>query len=223
MMVALALVSCRGNLPSARAQEERPSAGALIERHSREKSPVWADGETATFFFRGEALKVEVIAGGDYKTLDRVGTSDVWSVTFKLPDVERAVISYQLTATRKGSPNKVVSPQEGVWRGAKAPPPVAETTKLRGTLNTVEIESRSLWARRKLTVYSPPVLVSGKAIPVVYAADGEGIGGHARVLEPLISAGALPPIVIVGVHSSGYLGGAPDFANYDTKKDLRAQ
>jgi hypothetical protein len=27
-----------------------------IERHAREKSPVWADGDTATFFHRGEAL-----------------------------------------------------------------------------------------------------------------------------------------------------------------------
>src|SRR5262245_34210311 len=94
VMVALAIVSCVGSLPSARAQKERPSAAALIERFTREKSPAWADGETATFFFRGDALKVEVIAGGDFKALERIGTSDVWSVTFKLPEVERAVISY---------------------------------------------------------------------------------------------------------------------------------
>jgi hypothetical protein len=51
--------------PCAHANDDRPSAAALIERFTREKSPVWADGETATFFFRGAALKVEVIAGGD--------------------------------------------------------------------------------------------------------------------------------------------------------------
>jgi enterochelin esterase-like enzyme len=205
------------------ANDEQPSAAALIERFAREKSPVWADGQTATFFFRGDALKVEVIAGGDFKALERLGASDVWSVTFKLPEVERAVISYQLTATRKGSPKPVVSRQEGVWRGPKAPPRALEASELRGSLKTVEIESHALSARRKLTVYLPPEMGPGKAIPVIYAADGEGIGGYARVLEPVVTAGKLPPIVVVGVHSGGYLGGAPDFNNYDTRKDLRAQ
>ena len=202
---------------------EPPSARALIERFNREKSPVWSDGETATFFFRGGAQSVELIAGGDFKSLVRIPSSDVWTVAITLPDLERAVISYQLTAKREGRPADQHSRETGVWRGAKAPSAPVEAGRLKGSLRSLEIDSQAFGSRRKLTVYSPPEHEAGKADRVVYAGDGEGIDRYARVLEPLIISRKLPPIAIVGVHSAGYLGGARDFQNYDAKKDLRAQ
>ncbi len=77
--------------------------------------------------------------------------------------------------------------------------------------------------RRKLTVYLPPGFEPAKPHRVIYAADGEGTERFARVLEPLVATSKLPPIVMVGAHGGGYEGGAPDFKNYDTKKDFRAQ
>ena len=40
------------------AADTPPDARALIERYEKEKSPVWADGDTATFFYRGDAEQV---------------------------------------------------------------------------------------------------------------------------------------------------------------------
>ena len=96
-------------------------------------------------------------------------------------------------------------------------------SRARGSLKTFEIESKALDARRKLTVYLPPEFGPGRARCVVYAADGEQMDRYACFLEPLITAHKLPPTVVVGVHSGGYVGGAPDYKNYDTKKDMRAQ
>jgi enterochelin esterase-like enzyme len=202
---------------------DEPNVEVLSARFDREKSPVWADGDAARFFYRGEAKRVEVIAGGDFKSLTRIPSSDVWTVAVKLPDLERAVISYYFTVTKNGSRPNSTTRMEGVWRGPKAPEPAAETAELRGLLKTVEIESNSLGMRRKLTVYLAPGFEPTKPHRVIYAADGEGTERFARVLEPLIVASKLPPMVMVGIHGGGYEGGAPDFKDYDTKKDFRAQ
>ena len=206
------------------AADDPPNAAALVERFQREKSPVWADGDKATFFFRGEAERVQIIAGGDIKSLERVPESDVWTLTLTLPDLERAVVAYSISATTTGRAAKVppASPRNGIWRGPKAPPPASSVTELRGLLKTFAIDSKSLGERRKLTVYFPAGFEPGNASRVVYATDGEGAEGYARVLEPLITAGRIPPTLLVGVHSGGYKGGA-DLKTYDTKKDMRAQ
>jgi len=203
--------------------DEQPSAKALVARFDREKSPVWADGDTATFFFRGEAERVEVIAGGDFKALKRIPSSNVWTVALKLPDFERAVISYSFTVTKNGRRQNATTRLQGVWRGPKAPEQVVETAELRGSVKTVEIESKALGMPRKLTVYLAPGFEPAKPHRVIYATDGEGTERFARVLEPLVVTSKLPPMVMIGVHGGGYQGGAPDFKNYDTKKDFRAQ
>jgi enterochelin esterase-like enzyme len=58
----------------------------------------------------------------------------------------------------------------------------------------------------------------------VYVSDGRSVKAFARVVEPLIAAGRVPPVVLVGVHDGGYLGPSPKGAHdYDGSKDLRAQ
>jgi enterochelin esterase-like enzyme len=215
------LLSCTSSPPGP--ADDPRSAAALIERFNRESSPVWADGDTATFYFRGEAESVDLIAGGDVKSLERIPSSDVWAVTLTLPELERGILSYSLTARKRGTPAGKPLHQEGTWRGPKAPPQAARSPDLRGSLKTYEIASKALDCRRKLTVYSPPGLEPGQARDVVYTADGEETEHYAPSLEPLFISGKIPPVVLVGVHSGGYAGGAPDFKNYDSKKDMRAQ
>ncbi len=205
------------------APAQPPSAPALIERFDREKSPVWADGDTATFFFRGEAANVDLIAGGDFKSLTRVPSSDVWTVSITLPDLEQAVISYEFTAANPAGSPKAPVRRSGVWRGAKAPPAAVQIAELKGSLKSFEIESKALEARRKVSVYLPPGFQKSIGRRALYAIDGENIDRFVRVLEPLVTSGELSPIVVVGVHSGGYLRGADDSQSYDTKKDLRAQ
>gem|GEM_PF-1971643 len=54
---------------------------------------------------------------------------------------------------------------------------------------------------RDLTLYLPPGHAVSGNYPVIYAADGEAVAGLAQVIEPLITAGSIPPLLIVGVHS----------------------
>jgi enterochelin esterase-like enzyme len=207
---------------SVRALAEPPKATALIECQRKEESPVWADGDTATFYYRGPADEVQVIFGGDFRPLKRIAGSDVWTLAVTLPDLDQAVFSYTFVPTVKGRPSPMSSAKSGVWRGTKAPAAAKECQQFKGTLTTHDIQSPALGVPRKLTVYVPPLHDAHKHNSAIYAADGESIGQFARVLEPLITSGRVPPIVLIGVHSGGYLG-VRDFGNYDTRKDLRGQ
>jgi enterochelin esterase-like enzyme len=205
------------------AAADPPAAQALIDRHRREKSPVWADGETATFFYRGLVDKVEVLFAGEFKSLERIADTNVWTLAVKRADLQRAVFSYRFLPTARGRPVEKPPASLAVWRGPKAPSAVTECDRLKGTLQHFEIKSKALGSPRKISVYLPAGHDSKKNNRVIYAADGEAIDRFARVLEPLISSGQVPPVVLVGVHSGGYVGGPPSLKNYDPQKDLRAQ
>jgi enterochelin esterase-like enzyme len=205
-----------------RAEADSPAARAATDRYRKENAPVWADGDQATFFYRGEADRVEVFFRGEIKALNRLPGSDVWTLTVNLPGLERGVFQYRLTPYRKGQAVEKTADKLRLWRGPKAPPP-AERARLKGTLQVSEVQSQALGARRKVTVYLPPGHDRRKPAHVVYATDGESIGRFAHIVEPLITSNRVPPIVLIGVHSGGYLDGAPNFKDYDPKKDLRAQ
>ncbi len=202
------------------ARADEPSAQALIERHHKEKSSVWADHDTVTFFYQGKADKVSVMFNGNIRDLRRLPDSDVWVFRLKLPDLNKAVFSFELLPIPK---NK--SRQLGVqtWRGPQSPPPPQKADKLIGIISEHQVESKVLDCKRAVTVYRPPDYARSEVKRVVYAADGQGVGEFIRVLEPLIVSGRVPPTAIIGVHHGGYLGGAPDLNNYDPEKDLRAQ
>src|SRR5947209_4725768 len=73
----------------AKSDKKSPTAQALMERHAKEKSPVWADGDMATFFFRGEAEEVTLAIGGETKKLRRLPDSDVWTLTVQRPGLQK--------------------------------------------------------------------------------------------------------------------------------------
>jgi hypothetical protein len=58
-----------------------PTAQSLIERHRKENSPVWADGDTVTFFFQGDAEQVSLMFCGEQFPFRRIADSDVWIAT----------------------------------------------------------------------------------------------------------------------------------------------
>lgn len=198
---------------------DSPDAKALIDRRNKENAPVWADGDRATFFYRGPADKVDVLFGGDFKSLHRVGDSDVWTLSVDLPELQKAAFSYRFLPVRNGEPVKEQTGEMPIWRGPKAPTAAPEQARLKGNLQQVSIESEALGGPRRITVYLPPGHDPHKPCPIIYAADGESIRSFLRVLEPLIEAKRIPPIALIGVHS----GGVPDYTNYDVKKDFRAQ
>ena len=129
-IVCLMLLSCTTNLMSA--ADEEATAAALTERFNRESVPVWANGDVLTFYFRGEAESVQLFAGGEIKSLERIPSSDVWTVTLTLPELERGVISYFITPKSSGASAGRSAPQKGVWCGGKAPAQAVGAAELAG-------------------------------------------------------------------------------------------
>jgi enterochelin esterase-like enzyme len=192
---------------------EEPTAQQIIDRHASEKSAVWTDGDAATFFWRGEAEQVKLHFGGEAMNLKRL-TEDVWTVRVTRPQLQRGVFSYAIVPRKRGKEER---PRFQTWRGREAPPAPLVATKFQGANKKIEFDSKVLDERRALNVYLPPNHDRSKSYPVIYAADGMN---NADVLEPLILAGKLPPLIAVGVSSGVYQGDPAK--TYSIKKDLRA-
>ena len=198
---------------------QEPTARELIERHDREKSPVWAEGNRATFFYRGEAEQVTLVMSGEFKPLRRLEGTDVWTVSIERPELSSGVFSYAFFAGKKGEmPFNPASPLRfEVWTGPKAPPAPVVAKELKGVDKMLDLESEALGEKRKIKIYLPPGHDRSKSYPVIYAADGMT---NAEILEPLILAGKVRPIIVVGVLPGAYQG---DRAQpYEIKRDLRA-
>ncbi len=194
---------------------DAPTADSLIQRHAKEKSPVWSDGDVATFFYRGEFERVDlfspVLDGIGIKPLARLPNSDVWTVASTQPDLERGVFSYYFIPTKCGNAPEQDPSNFGVWRGPKAPPAPVERLELKGEIKPLEIESRSLAAKRPITMYLPPGHDRGAKARVIYLADGQSAEGFAQMLEPLmidrrIQARSLPLWASI-VHLQGLMAG----------------
>jgi enterochelin esterase-like enzyme len=96
-----------------------------------------------------------------------------------------------------GPPGQVPDMME--WRGPRAPAAPEAAEPLNGTVEEHTLDSAALGAPRGLTVYRPPGAAG--PLPGCVLADGQSAPGFARVLEPAILAGHVPPVLLVGVHS----------------------
>jgi enterochelin esterase-like enzyme len=217
--ISLALI-CAG--PSGLAMGVAPPS---MERQRAEDPIVTVDGDVATFVFHGEADRVDLTLGGEAeaRALTRLPGGDAWTLKIQRSGLDRAVFSYRLVPSSAGRRTGEVSSTRGVWRGPNAPPAPRLCDELKGTLDETDVASEALGTRRKVTTYVPPGHDHSRRSPVIYAADGESVKEFARVLEPLVTTGQVYPVVLVGVHSGGYLGGVAGAKDYDTGKDLRAQ
>ena len=195
---------------------DEPTAQSLIERHEKEKSPVWLDGETATFFHRGEAEQVTLFIGGEEIAFRRLPHSDVWTATFTRPGITKGVFTYAILVGNKQQMLRGKRLVFQAWRGPQAPPAAAKVKDLKGEVKTVAVDSQALGGKRKVRVYLPPGYDRTKSYPVIYGTDGND---GATVLEPLITAGKVPPLIVVAAFSGDYQGDRS--AGYDPKKDLR--
>lgn len=168
----------------------------LAERAERAGSPVWLDGEELTFLVRAQATNVRLYCGIQMD-MQRLATSDTWALTVRSTALVRAIFSYTFIIDGIFPIGQTVQ----VWHGPLAPAPVARATTLTGTVRLERCFSAALGMERDLTISMPPGHTVPGNYPVVYAADGESVGGLAQVVEPLITTGAIPPIIIVGMHS----------------------
>jgi enterochelin esterase-like enzyme len=200
-------------------EPKQPTAQDLLDRHAKEKSSVWADGDMATFFYRGETEQVTLLVGGEMKQMKRLAGSDVWTLTFRRPGLEKGIFSYFMVAHKKDAPAFPVGTRIQVqyFRGPKAPPGAAKQTLLKGMVKEHDFASAALGGTRKVRVYLPPGHDKTKRYPVVFATDGQD---NAHLVEALITAGKVPPLIVVAAANGGYLGDRS--AKADMTKDLRA-
>jgi len=124
------------------------------------------------------------------------GSSNLWTLTAKVRDLDRALLDVWLLPESRGT-----RPQE--WRGPHAPVAPPSEPARDGEITRHIIRSSALGEARGLFIYRPPGV---GPMPVIYLADGESTEAFAALLRPMIEAGEVPPIMIVGLWSGPLLG-----------------
>jgi enterochelin esterase-like enzyme len=156
---------------------------------------VGRDGEDIIFCWRGSAEAVTAWFGVEM-AMEPLDGTDLWMLAVRIRDVDQAAFSYRFLPTRSDDTAPSWAEPSGTWRGPAAPPPPERASPLRGELRTVDFDSQALGERRALQVYLPPGHDPGDRAPVLYATDSRT---SADLIEPLIAAGRIPPVISIGV------------------------
>ena len=170
----------------------RPAA--LAEVLGERSEAVWRDGDDVVFCWHGSASAVTVWFGIEM-AMEQLEGSDLWVLVVRIGDLDRAAFSYRFVPADGHEPRQWAE-RSGTWRGPEAPPAPAVAQTLVGELRTVELDSAALDERRRIHVYLPPGQDRRNVPGVLYATDGRV---SAELIEPLVLAGRIPPIVSVGV------------------------
>ncbi len=150
--------------------------------------------------------------------LDEVeGLDRVFANRFRLASLNQALLTFYVIpegATRI-TPDMIPG-----WEGPDAPPKavVENHGEITGELIATELWSEALGETRRLHVYLPPGHDPADRYPSVFFADGGVVNYFARLIEPRISDGSLPPLVLIGAES-GQQGIVEDRS--DIERDLR--
>lgn len=158
---------------------------------------VLREGDELLFAYRGNARTVALRGGLQYP-LSRLEGTDIWVVRLKVPDLDRLVLSYAFAIDAAPPPPTAYAR----WRGAAAPAAVAVADPLQGHSEWISVSSAVLPEARRVYIYRSPAPESDGLRVVVYMADGQIADDVARVVEPLVLAGSIPPVLIVGVEAA---------------------
>jgi enterochelin esterase-like enzyme len=194
-------------------QQRDPAA--LRARLTEPPLAVWAEGDVLHVLWQGEADEVWLSSGVQPRLWRVEDTADLWEASLRIRRLDEAVISLGVLPLRAGQSRFGQSlPDERVWRGPRAPAATPAAWPLRGRLERHELDSVALDEPRTVTVYLPPGADGGLpglpegglpglpdgGWPACVLADGQSTASFAAVLESAISAGAVPPVLLVGVH-----------------------
>ncbi len=102
-------------------------------------------------------------------------------------------------------------PQPVHYFGEDARPALVRAD-LRGRMETLVLDSRTLGETRRLVLYTSPGFDPAQPYARVVLLDGDSTSSYAQLVEPLIANGHLPELVIVGIPSGqSAILDAPDF------------
>jgi enterochelin esterase-like enzyme len=207
----------------ARLAEEGPDAEAVDAFLAAQEFPL-AEPGMLTFAWRGEADHVHLVrwihAGADRRPFVRLAGTELWLLRLAVEDAGRfeyklaighggheALVVDPLNPARAGDPfgeNSVAGtlgysrPDWSLPRGAPA-----------GRIETLEIASPAFGEVRTARVYLPAGHDSAQALPLVVIHDGDDFTAYAdlpAVLDNLIDAGDIPPVIAALVQTRDRLG-----------------
>jgi enterochelin esterase-like enzyme len=227
-------VVCDTLLDVNRVSDQGIVAGAFhLEKLLAEDSlltPLHLDDGTTLFVWRGRADGVELVtwvAGFSQPTgFRRLGGSDVWVNTFRLPTT--AMIEYRLAVHRHDRTTEIADPLNPVQTtnpfgtnslatGPSYRPPdwtIRRPDSPEGRLIEIRVRS-SVWGeRRHYSMYLPHLHQCQRPYPLVIVHDGPDFIAHSRlrtVLDNLIHAGVIPPVVALLHHPRRRLN---EYANH---------
>ena len=186
----------------------RPWTAAELRARLDGGESAFGDGEQLTFAYRGQAEGVQ-LGGGIQGPLSRLAGTDLWVLTVRVPRLDEAMVSYFFIPVTPGTrPRGHFTAQH--WRGPRAQAFADTAAALQGRMVRDSIHSRHLGQWRGLTVYAPPARAGEPLAGVVFLGDGGAADALGRVIDPLIAAGRLPRVLLVGMHSDTTRGPRPE-------------
>jgi enterochelin esterase-like enzyme len=151
-------------------------------------------GDVLTVFAHYDGAQSARLCCSVGSDMERLGESDLWAARFRLAALDQAMLRFIHPAVMTG---EIRSNDFFSWRGPDAPPPPAQVPlgALKGSVVDRELWSEHLQETRRLQIYLPSGHDPGRTYPALFRADGLG---DPALIEALIDAGAIPPIVVVG-------------------------
>lgn len=200
---------------------DAPVRAEVELRLGERAAAAWGSEDRWTIAFRApdDSVTAVDVMGGIQLPLSRFEGTRLWALALRLPGADRALISIDFFIHRGRELQRDTTTLRE-WRGQNAPSKPPDVIQFAGTLKDDSIWSEALNSWRGVTVYLPPGHKRDRRVPVVYFADGRSVNSYARVVDPMIESGQVPPVALVGVWvSTGSPDGGP---SRGVAKDLRS-
>jgi enterochelin esterase-like enzyme len=175
----------------------------LTARLGASRLAAWSEGDVLHVLWQGEADTVQLAGGVQAQLWPVEGAPGLWEASLRVRRLDEAVISLAVSAQPGGAAEPPQAGDRVVWRGPRSPAARRAADPLRGTVTQHTLDIPALGEPRRVTVYRPPAAVARPGpLPGCVLADGQSAPRFARVLEPAILAGEVPPVLLAGVHNA---------------------
>jgi enterochelin esterase-like enzyme len=160
----------------------------------------FARGDQLTFVYRALDTRTQTVSAivSDEAAMQRVEDSDWWVITLQFDGVDDAILSFGIAD--RGTLGRFAYPFM-TWRGRNASPSPPVNDPLVGTYQAISFKSAALDEIRHIYLYLPPDHDLRRTYPVIYMTDGDMLSDYAAAIDYQITAGHVPPLIVVGVES----------------------
>ncbi len=213
-----------GRHPALEALAAASADAEAVEAFLAEQAFPLAEPGMLTFAWQGEADNVHLVrwihGGADRLPFQHIDGTGLWLL--RLPVEDGGRFEYKLAVSRNGNEELIVDPRNP----ARAEDPFGENSEARtlgyerpdwslprgapaGRIETLEIESMAFAETRGAGVYLPAGHDPARAYPLVVVHDGDDFVSYADlpvVLDNLIDAGEIPPVIAALVQTRDRLG-----------------